>query len=97
MIANNASGTRTVYYGATRDYVMRLKVALAGGEVIELGTRASKSSSGYSLIQLFTGSEGTLGLVVEATMRLTGLPAEYSAAVATFPTVDAAAKTVFEL
>jgi D-lactate dehydrogenase (cytochrome) len=97
MIANNASGTRTVYYGATRDYVMRLKVALAGGEIIELGTRASKSSSGYNLIQLFTGSEGTLGLVIEATMRLAGLPAEYSAAVATFPSVDAAAKTVFEL
>ncbi len=97
MIANNASGTRTVYYGATRDYVMRLKVALAGGEVIELGTRASKSSSGYNLIQLFTGSEGTLGLVVEATLRLTGLPAEYSAAVATFPSVDEAAVTVFEL
>lgn len=97
MIANNASGTRTVYYGSTRDYVMRLKVALAGGEVIELGTRASKSSSGYNLIQLFTGSEGTLGIVVEATLRLVGLPAEYSAAVATFPSVDAAAKTVFEL
>jgi D-lactate dehydrogenase (cytochrome) len=97
MIANNASGTRTVLYGSTRDYVMRLVVALASGEVIELGTRASKSSSGYSLINLFVGSEGTLGIVVEATLRLVGFPAEYSAAVATFPSVAAAAHTVYEL
>jgi D-lactate dehydrogenase (cytochrome) len=97
MIANNASGTRTVLYGCTRDYVMRLVVALASGEVIELGTRASKSSSGYSLINLFVGSEGTLGIVLEATLRLVGFPAEYSAAVATFPSVAAAARTVYEL
>ena len=97
MIANNASGTRTVLYGSTRDYVMRLVVALASGELIELGTRASKSSSGYSLINLFVGSEGTLGIVVEATLRLVGFPAEYSAAVATFPSVEAAARTVYEL
>jgi D-lactate dehydrogenase (cytochrome) len=97
MIANNASGTRTVLYGSTRDHVLRLKVVLAGGEVIELGTRASKSSSGYDLRHLFTGSEGTLGIVVEATLKLVGLPAECSAAVATFPTVEAAAKAVYEL
>jgi D-lactate dehydrogenase (cytochrome) len=97
MIANNASGTRTVLYGSTRDYVMRLVVALANGELLELGTRASKSSSGYNLINLFVGSEGTLGIVVEATMRLVGFPAEYSAAVATFPSVQAAARTVYEL
>jgi D-lactate dehydrogenase (cytochrome) len=97
MIANNASGTRTVLYGSTRDHVLRLKVALAGGEIIELGSRASKSSSGYDLLHLFTGSEGTLGVVVEATLRLVGLPAEYSAAVATFPSVEAAAKAVYDL
>jgi D-lactate dehydrogenase (cytochrome) len=97
MIANNASGTRTVLYGSTRDYVMRLVVALADGELLEMGTRASKSSSGYSLINLFVGSEGTLGIVVEATMRLAAFPAEYSAAVATFPSVQAAAQTVYEL
>jgi len=57
MIANNASGTRTVLYGSTRDYVMRLVVALTNGELLELGTRASKSSSGYNLINLFVGSE----------------------------------------
>jgi D-lactate dehydrogenase (cytochrome) len=97
MIANNASGTRTVFYGSTRDYVMRLVVALADGELLEMGTRASKSSSGYNLINLFVGSEGTLGIVVEATMRLAAFPAEYSAAVATFPSVQAAAQTVYEL
>jgi D-lactate dehydrogenase (cytochrome) len=58
MIANNASGTRTVYYGSTKDYVLRLSVALANGEIIEMGTRASKTSSGYDLIRLFVGSEG---------------------------------------
>jgi D-lactate dehydrogenase (cytochrome) len=97
MIANNASGTRTVYYGSTKDYVLRLSVALANGEIIDLGTRASKTSSGYDLIRLFVGSEGTLGIVVGATIRLVGLPVEFSAAVATFPSIDAAGKTVFEI
>ena len=97
MIANNASGTRTVYYGSTKDYVLRLEVVLANGEIIELGTRAAKSSSGYDLIHLIVGSEGTLGVVVGATLRLVGFPVEYSAAIATFPSVDAAGKTVFEI
>jgi D-lactate dehydrogenase (cytochrome) len=97
MIANNASGTRTVYYGSTKDYVLRLEVALANGEIIELGTRASKTSSGYDLIHLVVGSEGTLGVVVGATLRLVGFPAEYSAAIATFPSVEAAGKAVFEI
>jgi D-lactate dehydrogenase (cytochrome) len=97
MIANNASGTRTVYYGSTKDYVLQLSVALANGEIIDLGTRASKTSSGYDLIRLFVGSEGTLGIVVGATIRLVGLPVEFSAAVATFPSIDAAGKTVFEI
>ena len=77
MIANNASGTRTVYYGSTKDYVLRLSVVLANGEIIDLGTRASKTSSGYDLIRLFVGSEGTLGIVVGATVRLVGLPVEF--------------------
>jgi len=97
MISNNASGTRTIYYGSTKDYVLRLSVALANGEIIELGTRASKSSSGYDLIRLFVGSEGTLGIIVGATVRLASLPAEFSAAVATFPTIEAAGKAVFEI
>jgi len=97
MIANNASGTRTVYYGSTKDYVLRLEVVLASGEIIEMGTRAAKTSSGYDLIHLIVGSEGTLGIVVGATLRLVGFPAEYSAAIATFPSVEAASKTVFEI
>ena len=97
MIANNASGTRTVHYGSTKDYVLRLSIALANGEIIETGTRASKTSSGYDLIHLFVGSEGTLGIVVEATLRLVGLPAEFSAAIVTFPSVEAAGKAVFEI
>jgi D-lactate dehydrogenase (cytochrome) len=97
MIANNASGTRTVYYGSTKDYVLRLSVVLANGEIIEIGNQASKTSSGYDLIRLFVGSEGTLGIVVGATVRLVGLPVEFSAAVATFPSVEAASKVVFEI
>jgi D-lactate dehydrogenase (cytochrome) len=97
MIANNASGTRTVYYGSTKDYVLRLTVVLANGEIIQLGNQASKTSSGYDLIRLFVGSEGTLGIVAGATVRLVGLPVEFSAAVATFPSVEAAGKVVFEI
>ena len=97
MIANNASGTRTIYYGSTKDYVLKLSVVLANGEIIEMGTRASKTSSGYDLIRLFVGSEGTLGIVVGATVRLAGLPAEFSAAIATFPSMETAGKAVFEI
>lgn len=97
MIANNASGTRTVHYGSTKDYILRLSVVMANGEIIETGTRASKTSSGYDLIHLFVGSEGTLGLVVEATIRLVGIPAEYSAAIVNFPSVESAGKAVYEI
>ena len=79
MIGNNASGTRTIYYGSTKDYVLRLSVVLANGEIIQLGTRASKTSSGYDLIRLFVGSEGTLGIVAEATVRLcTSAPSSHT-------------------
>jgi len=97
MIANNASGTRTLYYGSTKEYVLKLSVVLANGEILELGTRASKTSSGYDLIRLFVGSEGTLGITVGATVRLVGLPVEFSAAVATFPSIAAAGKVVVEI
>ncbi len=97
MIANNASGTRTVYYGSTRDYVLKLTVVLASGEIVEIGTRASKTSSGYDLVDLMVGSEGTLGIVVKATVSLAGLPPELSAAIATFASVAAAGKAVFEI
>jgi len=97
MIGNNASGTRTILYGSTKDYVLKLSVALVNGEIIEMGTRASKTSSGYDLIRLFVGSEGTLGVVVGATVRLAGLPAEFSAAIANFPSIQKAGQAVFEI
>jgi D-lactate dehydrogenase (cytochrome) len=97
MIANNASGTRTVRYGSTRDNVLGLSLVLARGELIEVGSRAPKSSSGYDLKDLFVSSEGTLGIVVKATVRLTGIPGESSAAIVTFPSVESAGKAVFEV
>jgi D-lactate dehydrogenase (cytochrome) len=97
MIANNASGVRTIKYGATKDYVLKLTVVLANGEIIETGSLATKSSSGYDLNRLFVGSEGTLGIITQATLRLAGLPAHFSAALATFTTIEAAAQAVFEI
>ncbi len=94
MIANNASGVRTVKYGATRDYVYRLKVVLPRGKVIHTGSRAYKSSSGYDLTRLFVGTEGTLGVVTEATLKLTGLPSHYLAATVTFNRLEDASQTV---
>ncbi len=97
MIANNASGTRTVKYGSTRDYVLQLKVVLPGGELVKAGSRASKTASAYGLKHLFIGSEGTLGVIVEATVKLIGQPEEFSAAVASFRTVEEAAEAVFAM
>lgn len=94
MIGNNASGTRTVKYGATRDYVQALEVVLADGSIVHLGTRAAKSSSGYDLCRLFVGSEGTLGIVTRATLRLAGFPEHFLAAVASFSPPQQAADCV---
>lgn len=94
MIGNNASGVRTVAYGATRDCILSLEVVMADGCVIRLGSRAIKSSSGYDLLRLMVGSEGTLGIVTQATLRLKGLPPEYLTVVATFPTVRNACDAV---
>jgi D-lactate dehydrogenase (cytochrome) len=97
MIANNASGIRTVKYGPTKDYVLRLSVVLADGRLVRVGNRARKSSSGYDLCRLFTGSEGTLGIVTEATLRLVGLPEKVMSVRAAFPAVENASQTVFEI
>jgi len=94
MIANNASGVQTVKYGATKDYVMKLTVVLPQGEVIQTGCKAHKSSSGYDLSRLFVGSEGTLGVVTEATLRLTGIPSHHLAATITFDALQDASKAV---
>jgi len=97
MIGNNASGTRTVRYGATRDYVQALEVVLVDGSLVRLGTQAVKSSSGYDLCRLFVGSEGTLGIVTQATLRLVGFPEHFMSAVATFSTTRQATETVHQI
>ncbi len=97
MIGNNASGIRTIKYGSTRDNVLKLEVVLPTGEIIRTGTFAHKSSSGYDLVRLFVGSEGTLGIVTEATLRLVGIPEKFGVALVTFESVEDATNTVYEM
>jgi len=94
MIGNNASGVQTVKYGATKDYVMKITVVLPQGNVIHMGYRSRKSSAGYDLTRLFVGSEGTLGIVTEATLRLVGIPAHRLAATIAFNDLRSAANAV---
>jgi len=94
MLANNAAGIRTVKYGASKDNVLRMEVVLADGRIIHTGTRSVKQSAGYNLTQLFVGSEGTLGVITEATLKLVPVPQHMSAMIASFETVEAAIETV---
>ncbi|MGA9859186.1 MAG: FAD-linked oxidase C-terminal domain-containing protein [Solirubrobacteraceae bacterium] len=94
MIATGASGTTTVRYGAMRENVLGLTVIDAGGEVVRTHSRARKSSAGYDLTRLMIGSEGTLGLICEATLRIHPTPEATVAAACTFPSVDAAVRCV---
>ena len=97
MVANNAAGIRGFKYGATRNWVLELKVALADGETIRTGTRAMRSASGYDLTRLFVGSEGTLGVFTEITLKLAGIPPEVSAATASFGSLAEASQAVVDL
>lgn len=95
MIANNAAGIRAHKYGATRNNVLALEVVLANGEVIRTGSRSVKQSSGYDLTRLMIGSEGTLGLVTQATLKLHPVPQHFATAVVGFGTVGQAAGAAY--
>ncbi len=97
MVANDAKGIRALKYGSTGDHVLALEVVLPTGKIIKVGSRAVRSSSGYDLKRLFIGSEGTLGVITEITLLLSGLPGEFLTAIAAFPGVETAAETVAEL
>lgn len=94
MISTRASGTTTVRYGSMRENILGLKVVTANGSLISTGTRARKSASGYDLTHLYTGAEGTLGLIVEASLRLHGQPEKILAATWDFGTIEGAVDTV---
>ena len=96
MAATGASGTNAVRYGTMKDNVLALKAVLPSGELVTTAARARKTSAGYDLTRLMVGSEGTLGVITELTLRLRGIPEAVSAATCSFPSVSAACHTVIQ-
>ncbi len=94
MLANNAAGIRTVKYGASKDNVLKMEVALADGRLINVGSRSVKQAAGYDLLHLFVGSEGTLGIITQATLKLAPVAEHMSAALAAFENVADAVEAV---
>ena len=97
MVSTRASGTTTIRYGAMTRNVLALQVVLADGRIVRVGTRAAKSSTGYDLVRLMVGAEGTLGIITEITLRLYGIPEAMTAAICSFPTLRGAVDTVVEI
>jgi glycolate oxidase len=97
MIANNSSGMRSVKYGTVRNYVLDLEVVLADGRVLHTGSKVLKSSAGYDLTRLFVGSEGTLGIITSAGLKVAPLPAARKLVLASFPEAEIAGRSIVEI